>query len=64
MPCSCAASRASAICFAIGSASSIGIGPCRDTVGERRPLDQFHHERTDTVGLLQAVDLRDVRMVQ
>ena len=28
MPCSCAASRASAICFAIGSASSTGIGPC------------------------------------
>src|SRR5215471_2269023 len=28
MPCSCAASSASAICFAIGSASSSGIGPC------------------------------------
>jgi hypothetical protein len=27
-------------------------------------LDQFHHERTDTVGLLQTVDVRDVRMVQ
>ena len=27
IPCSCAASNASAICFAMGSASSIGIGP-------------------------------------
>jgi len=27
IPCSCAASSASAICFAIGNASSIGIGP-------------------------------------
>ena len=28
MPCACAASSASAICRAMGSASSIGIGPC------------------------------------
>ena len=28
IPCSCAASSASAICLAIGSASSSGIGPC------------------------------------
>ena len=35
-----------------------------NSVGERRPLDQLHHERTDAVGLLQAVDLRDVRMIQ
>ena len=28
MPCSCAASSASAICLAIGNASSTGIGPC------------------------------------
>ena len=28
MACSCAASSASAICFAIGNASSIGIAPC------------------------------------
>ena len=45
IPCSCAASRASAICLAMGSASSIGIGPWRDAVGQRRALDQFHHER-------------------
>ena len=64
MPCSCAASSASAICFAIGSASSTGIGALRDPVRQRRPLDQLHHERADAVPLLQAVDLRDVRMVQ
>ena len=64
MPCSCAASSASAICCAIGSASSIGIGPCGDPIGQRRPLDQFHHERLVPPVVLQAIDLRDVRMVQ
>ena len=38
--------------------------PLRDTVRERRSLDQLHHERADTVALFEAVDLRDVRMVQ
>ncbi len=36
MPCSCAASSASAICRAIGSASSSGMAALRDAVGERR----------------------------
>ena len=45
MPCSCAASSASAICRAIGSASSSGIGPLRDAIGQRRPFDQLHDER-------------------
>ncbi len=35
-----------------------------DSVGERRPLDQFHDERRHAVALLEAVDVRDVRMVQ
>ena len=64
MPCSCAASSASAICFAIGSASSSGIGAVRDAVGEVGALDQFHHERVDAVRSLQAVDVRDVRMIE
>ncbi len=42
MPCSCAASRASAICFAIGSASASGI-PGAEAPGlhsvDARPLD-------------------------
>ena len=49
IPCSCAASRASAICFAIGSASSIGDRHPRDPLGERRSLDQFHDERACTL---------------
>ena len=36
----------------------------RDTVCERRSLDQFHDQPANAVGLFQAVDLRDVRMVQ
>ena len=36
----------------------------RDAVRERRSLDQLHDERLHTVRLLQAVDVRDVRMVQ
>ncbi len=35
-----------------------------DSVGERRSLDQLHHERGRARALLQAVDGRDVRMVQ
>ena len=45
MPCSCAASSASAICFAIGSASSSGIAPARDPLREILALDQLHHQR-------------------
>ena len=64
MPCSCAASSASAICFAIGSASSSGIGPRAMRCDEILALDQFHHERVHAARLFEAVDLRDVRMVQ
>ena len=64
MPCSCAASSASAICCAIGSASSSGSGPVRDAIGERRPFDQLHHQRADAAGFLEAVDLRDVRVIE
>ena len=45
MPCSCAASSASAICFAIGSASSSGIAPRAIRCDEILALDQLHHER-------------------
>ena len=47
MPCSCAASSASAICRAMGSASSSGIGAARDALRQILALDQFHHERGD-----------------
>ena len=45
MPCSCAASSASAICRAIGSASSSGIGAARDALREVVALDELHHQR-------------------
>ena len=35
-----------------------------DAVGERRSLDQLHHERTHVTGIFQAVDMRDVRMIE
>ena len=64
MPCSCAASSASAICFAIGSASSSGIAPVRDPLREILTLDEFHDEGADAAGFFEAVDVRDVRMIQ
>ena len=64
MPCSCAASSASAIWRAIGSASSSGSGPRAMRCGEVFAFDQLHHERGDAVLLFEPVDLRDVRMIE
>ena len=64
MPCSCAASSASAICLAIGSASSSGIAPRAMRSASVLALDQFHDERADAVRFFEAVDGGDVRMVQ
>ena len=36
----------------------------RDAIGQRRPFDQLHHQRDGPARLLQAVDVRDVRVVQ
>ena len=55
MPCSCAASRASAICFAIGSASSSGIGAARNPSRQILALDQLHHEHTHIAVFFKAV---------
>ena len=63
MPCSCAASSASAICFAIGSASSRGNGPRAirsASVGPRRAPSRAR----DAARIFQAVDVRNVGMVQ
>jgi len=35
-----------------------------NSVGERRPLDQFHYEPSHTIALLEAVDDRNVGMIQ
>ena len=60
MPASWAASSASAICFAIGSASSIGIGPRAMRCGQILAFDELHHERV----LFDTVDVRDVGMIE
>ena len=44
MPCWCAASRAWAICRAMGMASSTGIGPRLILLGEILTFDEFHGE--------------------
>ncbi len=38
--------------------------PLRDAIGERRPLDQLHHEGLDPVRFLEAVDVCDVGVIQ
>ena len=64
IPCSWAASSASAICRAIGMASLTGIGPSRNAIGERRTLDELQHERLKSIGFFEAVNRRDVRMIE
>ena len=65
IPCSCAASSASAICLAIGSASSSGIGPRAIRCGEVFALDEFHHEGVDASWRSsRPVNGADVRMIQ
>ena len=38
--------------------------PFCDTFGQRRPFDQFHHQREGPARRFQAMDVRDVWMVQ
>jgi hypothetical protein len=39
-------------------------GPLRNTVCERGPFNEFHDERMNARGFLEAVDLRNVRVIQ
>ena len=65
MPCSCAASSASAICLRDRRAlRRAAARPRRDAVGERLALDELHHERVHAARFLEAVDLRDVGMIE
>ena len=41
-----------------------GDGSVRDPVGERWPVDQFQNQRRYTAGIFEAIDLRDVRMIE
>src|SRR6516225_6527160 len=77
-PRSCAYSSPSAICLAIGRASSICRGTPWGALGKASPaptvapemlrqarsLDQLHHQRAVPGGLFQAVDRGDVGMIQ
>ena len=45
IPCSCAASSASAICLAIGKRLVERHGAARDALRQIVAFDQFHHER-------------------
>ena len=38
--------------------------PLRDAVGKRRPLDQLHHQGSGARRSLQAIDRRDVGMIE
>ena len=49
MPCSCAASRASAICVRSAAPRRAACGPLRDAIRERRSLDQLQDQRADAV---------------
>ena len=40
------------------------MGPCDDPLGERRPLNQLHHQRMYPVRVLESVDVRDIGMVE
>ena len=64
IPCSWAASSASAIWLRDGQRLIERNRPARNPLGKRRSLDEFHYERADTVGFFETVDLRDVGMIQ
>ena len=53
-----AASRASAICLAMGRASSTEVGAWA-AIRRRRSLDEFEDQRLRTLGFLQPVDVSD-----
>jgi hypothetical protein len=58
-----ATSSACAIWRAIDSASSMDCA-LRDALGQRRTLDQLHHQRTGAFAFFKPVNRRDVRMIE
>ena len=60
IPCSCAASSASAICLRDRQRLVERDRAARDPLRQVLALDQFHHERAHAAGFFEAVDLRDV----
>ena len=39
-------------------------GAALEAIGERRPFDQFEHQRGDAIRFFQPVDRADVRMIE
>ena len=64
IPCSCAASSASAICVAMGECLIDRNRALCNSVGERRPFHELHDKGADAIGLFQAVNDGDIRVVQ
>ena len=64
MPCSCAASSASAICRRDRPDVGQRQRPLRDPIGERRPWHELEHERVHGTAVFEAVDMTDVRMIE
>ena len=64
MPCSCAASSASAICFAMSNASIEWDRSAGGSLRQVLALDELHDEGAHAARFLEAVNVRDVRMVQ
>ena len=48
----------------MASASPTGTGPRAIALGEVLAFDELHHDGVDTVCILEAVDRRDVRVVE
>ncbi len=64
IPFSCAASSASTIWRAIASASRNGQSAPRELVRQRFTVDELEDEKRATVRFLEAVDTRDVGMIE
>ena len=64
IPCSCAASSASAICFAMGNASSSGIAPRAMRCDRSSPSTSSITIARTPPTLFEAVDVRDVRVIE
>ena len=47
-----------------GQASSIGMGSLRDPIRERGAVHELQHERAYAVRLFEAVNMRDVGMIE
>jgi hypothetical protein len=64
IPCSWAASSASATCLASVNASAQGNRPARQALRQLFAIDELHHHREHVAGLFETMNVRDVRVIQ